>query len=353
MADYEVIDISDSQKWNGYLQRLPSKQQDIYFTPEYYRLYEELGDGKSKCLVFQKGNNVALYPFLINSINSLGYVLDKEYFDIQGAYGYNGVLFSSLDNEFVYSFFNALESFCIQENIIAEFVRIGQFFDSKFHLRNNFSILFNQKNIVINLLNDNLWKESYDYSTRKNINKAIRYDLEFYKTSGEEISLEYLEVFINLYKKTMLRNNADKYYYFNNEYFKNIASYLGNRALFYFVSYKKKLISCELVLTNGYNSYSFLGGTDSEYFYVRPNDFLKHCIINDLKTNKGINFCLGGGTEGIFHFKESFCKSGVAAFYIGKKIHNPSVYDEVVAQWETKYPEKIDRYKNLVLKYRY
>jgi hypothetical protein len=47
----------------------------------------------AKCFVYQKGSNITLYPFLINSVNALGYNLDKEYFDIQGAYGYNGVSF--------------------------------------------------------------------------------------------------------------------------------------------------------------------------------------------------------------------------------------------------------------------
>lgn len=353
MGDYEILDLSSSQKWNKYLRSLPIEQQDIYFTPEYYRLYEELGDGKAQCFVFEKDGEVALYPFLINSVNNLGFELGSEYYDIQGAYGYNGILFSSLNYDFVNSIINALESFCAQRNIIAEFVRISNFYDSKFQLRKNFSTIFNQKNIVVNLLNENLWKDSYEYSTRKNINKALSYNLGFLKFSGEKISLEYLEVFTKLYNQTMQRNNADEYYYFNYEYFNNLALYLGRKALFYFASYKKRIISCELVLTSGYNSYSFLGGTDSEYFYVRPNDFLKHFIINDLKTNGGINFCLGGGTEGVFRFKKGFCRTGVIDFYIGKGIHNPSVYDEVVTQWEIKYPEKVDRYKNFVLKYRY
>ena len=177
----------------------------------------------------------------------------------QGAYGYNGVLFSTLDNEFVQTFFDAFESFCANQNIIAEFVRMGFFFNSKFHLRENFSVLFNQKNIVVNLLNDNIWKDSYEYSTRKNINKALSYNLEFHKNNGEKISFDHLETFINLYKNTMQRNNADEYYYFNHEYFKNLALFLGTKAFFYFASYNNKMITCEAVLTNGYNSYSFLG----------------------------------------------------------------------------------------------
>jgi hypothetical protein len=353
MANFKILSLTDSEKWDQYIQQFPIEQQDIYFTADYYRLYEELGDGKAMCFVYKRDDNIALYPFLINSVNELGYDFGKNFYDIQGAYGYNGVLFSSLDYQFVLSFFNAFESFCKQQNIIAEFVRIGLFYDSKFQARKNFSVLFNQKNIVVKLLNDNIWNNSYEYSTRKNINKAQRSNLEFHKYTGENISTEFLEAFINIYDKTMQRNNADEYYYFSPEYFKNLSAYLKNKALFYFVSYEEKLISCELVLTNGFNSYSFLGGTDSEYFRLRPNDFLKHNIINDLKNNSGVNFCLGGGTEGIFRFKKSFCKTGVMDFFIGKKIHNQAIYNEVVEQWKNKYPDKIEIYKNLILKYRY
>ena len=96
--NYKVFSLQDKEEWNNLLKKLPTKQQDIYYTPEYYSLYENYGDGKAQCFVFEKEGEIALYPFLINSINQLGYELDNEYFDIQGAYGYNGVVSSSYDS---------------------------------------------------------------------------------------------------------------------------------------------------------------------------------------------------------------------------------------------------------------
>jgi len=40
-------------------------------------------------------------------------------------------------------------------------------------------------------------------------------------------------------------------------------------------------------------------------------------------------------------------------FYIGKKIHNKIIYDEVVRQWEEDNPEMRFKYKSYLLKYRY
>lgn len=57
------------------MSRLPMGQQDVYFTPEYYALYEQNGDGRTCCFVFEKDGEVVLYPFLMNSVNALGYNL--------------------------------------------------------------------------------------------------------------------------------------------------------------------------------------------------------------------------------------------------------------------------------------
>ena len=44
------------------------------------------------CFVFEKEENNVLYP-----PTPLGYRLYKEYYDIHGTYGYNGLIFSSND----------------------------------------------------------------------------------------------------------------------------------------------------------------------------------------------------------------------------------------------------------------
>ena len=72
-------------------------------------LYENNGDGKAQCFVFEENDEIALYPFLINSVNELGYDLDNEYFDIQGAYGYNGAVSSSYDEDIIKKFLFCFE----------------------------------------------------------------------------------------------------------------------------------------------------------------------------------------------------------------------------------------------------
>jgi lipid II:glycine glycyltransferase (peptidoglycan interpeptide bridge formation enzyme) len=195
----------------------------------------------------------------------------------------------------------------------------------------------------------------YERAARKNVNKAIRSGLRVKYFSGSEIISSYTQKFIDIYVITMTRNSVGDFYYFNKEFFQGIARKLSKNSLYFFTFKDEIVISCELVLLSKKIGYSFLGGTLSKYFEFRPNDILKHEIINVLKKRNYNYFCLGGGScinDGIFNYKKKFAKNGIFDFYIGRKIHNQKIYDKIVKQWEEKYPEKKKKYKNYLLKYR-
>ena len=116
-----LLTVGEKEDWNRFLSKLPNEQQDIYFRPEYYELYENNGEGKAMCFVFVCEDEIALYPFLINSVNNLGYDLTDEYFDIQGAYGYNGVATSNNTISFKKKFQKTFCNYSNDSNIIAEF----------------------------------------------------------------------------------------------------------------------------------------------------------------------------------------------------------------------------------------
>lgn len=65
--------------------------------------------------------------------------------------------------------------------------------------------------------------------------------------------------------------------------------------MFFHTQYEGKIISTELVIYGMESCYSYLEGTDREYFHIRPNDFLKYEIIKWAKEKGLRNFVLGGG----------------------------------------------------------
>jgi hypothetical protein len=354
MGEYRVFDLSFFEKWDEYIGRLPVEQQDIYYTPDYYRLYEELGDGKARCFVFEEGKDVALYPFLLNSVNALGYNLDREYYDIQGAYGYNGVVASTDDNKFIKFFNSAFEEYCKNENIIAEFTRFNPLLRNQLFSKDYLQIIFDRRTIYLDLRNsfDKIFS-SFQTTTRKQIKRATkRYNLEV-RLFENDISI--VDDFINIYHDSMIRVQSNQYLYFNRSYFKLLIKSTKNIC---FVAYhEKKPVACILAFYNSYYINGHLGGTLKDYLHMSPFSLLYTEMVK-YGQKKGCRYLnVGGGAtvnqdDSLLVFKMNFSKTSVD-FFIGKRIINQHIYREVLKQWESKYPGKVEMYNNFLLKYRY
>ena len=123
--------------------------------------------------------------------------------------------------------------------------------------------------------------------------------------------------FLRIYYGTMERSNAEKKFYFKKQFFETLM--LSDNAVMLHVRFNDKIISTELVIFGAENCYSYLGGTESEFFYTRANDFLKFEIIKWAKEKGLKNFVLGGGygsDDGIFQYKMNLAPHGIRDFYI-------------------------------------
>lgn len=349
---YKILTLNDPEEWNNLLAKLPIEQQDIYYTPEYYSLYENYGDGKAMCFVFEKDGDIALYPFLINSVNALGYELDKEYFDIQGAYGYNGVVSSSYKESFIKEFFKEFNSFCTDINIIAEFSRFHPLIKNQLFSINYSNIIFDRNTIYVDLYNsyEELYA-NYQRTTRKQIRRAK----EKHRITTQRLGKEVASEFYVLYKEAMQNINAIDYLFFNEEYFKNLLEL--NSCDCFVAIMDGEIISSITTLKHNKYLHGHLGGTLQGFQKLSPFSLLYDEIIKYGK-EQGCNYIhFGGGAtpienDPVLQFKKHFSDK-IGEFHIGKNIHNPNIYNEVISQWQTKYPEKVEKYKNHLLKYRY
>ena len=69
------------------------------------------------------------------------------------------------------------------------------------------------------------------------------------------------------------------------------------------------------------------------------------------------HFHLGGGTDGseensLYQYKRKFSKHEYQ-FTLGKMIFNPLLYDEICDDWAVANPEKAEKLKYILLKYKY
>jgi hypothetical protein len=356
MGNINLLKLNDFVKWNIYIIKLPSNQQDIYFTPEYYRLYEELGDGKAQLFIFEKNGEFAMYPFLINSVNDLGYIMDKEYFDIQGAYGYNGLCCSCNDPQFIMSFYKSLNHYCIKNNIIAEFTRFHPLLQNHNISSDYMTVIQDRETVMIDLQKpySEIWANDYSSKNRNMIRKARAMG---YKLQGVKYpDIQDIDSFIRIYNYTMDDVKSEKYFYFNREFFFNTFGYLKEHALLFKVLDYKDEVICSSIFFHFGNYFHYHLSGRSVKADNSVNNFLIDGAIVHAKEKGAKYFHLGGGRgrspdDSLMKFKKSFSKQ-ILPFYIGWKIHNKKKYDEVVKQWSKKFPEKVEKYKNFVLKYR-
>lgn len=77
-----------------------------------------------------------------------------------------------------------------------------------------------------------------------------------------------------------------------------------------------------------------LSGTLSEYLYLSPAYILRYAITNWGKENNYKLIHHGGGRsdsseDGLYQFKKRFSKNTEFEFYVGKKIWNEEIYNEL------------------------
>jgi hypothetical protein len=330
---------------------------DIYFLKEYYHLYEKLGEGNPHCFIYKAEKEIAYYPFLINSINNLGYNLDNSYFDIQGAYGYNGVISNSNEFSFITSFYKTLDKYCQNNNIIAEFTRFHPLLKNEIFSQNHMEIIYDRETVFIDLKKSyqEIWDSDYTSNNRNMIRKAKKMDYKI-KIINEPTNKD-LDTFISIYEFSMLKAHATDYYFFNREYFSDIFNFLpGNSFLLNVLDSENVVVCSSIFLFYGDYFHYHLSGKKASADNSVNNFIIDQAIIFAQKLGAKY-FHLGGGRsrledDSLLKFKKNFSKQ-IQPFYIGKKIHNQKIYNEVVRQWEERYPEKKDKFQNVLLKYRY
>lgn len=351
-----VLTLAQKDRWNKYLSLMPGEFQDVYFDPDYYALYQT-PTRQAQCFFVEEGEAIFLYPYLKTRINKItDFKLEKDFYDIEGAYGYNGFAVNR-DDGFVRCCAGLFIRHCAQEGIVAEFMRLNPILpmpaaDCWWDLKSLNTNVF----VDLTIPPEGIWKDSYEHCVRKNVNKARQEGVSIKVFAGKDMTGCLLDEFIDIYYSTMERNASDAEYYFSKTYFQNVCAFLPEGCLFFFAYLNKEPVSCELVLKGKKTAYSFLGGTRIAAHLSRPNNLLKHEAIMHLKNLHLDRYVLGGGkcrNDGIYRYKKTFSKQGDVDFSIGCRVHDQNIYDKLCHRWQQRYPEKATQYGDYFLKYHY
>lgn len=338
-----------TENWNQYLDLIPAELQDLYFREEYVRLYETDSE-KASCFVHQDGDSIMLFPFLRREFQ----FKENTYFDFETAYGYGGPVSNDHSEEFMIKALEAMEQKASSENYVCGFVRFHPLLENWDYFEKVGRLIMDRKTIAIDLSDgiEATWMNEIHTKNRNVIKKGEKNGLEF--IVDEE--LVYLTAFEDLYNSTMDKLEADGFYYFDPSYYNQLKNTIQNRFLG-IVKHEGKVVAGAIFFYQLPYGHYHLAGSDKSALKLSPNNYLLWEAAKEL-TRRGVkHFHLGGGTDGaeensLYQYKRKFSKHEYQ-FALGKMIFNPSLYEDICAEWAAANPEKADKMKNILLKYKY
>ncbi|WP_051638289.1 MULTISPECIES: GNAT family N-acetyltransferase [Maribacter] len=323
---FKVFNIDTPKNFSSYLKECAKINDDNPFFKFDLNLNNKFSKNSIHYFVLHKANNpIILMPIVLRPIT----INNKQttFNDVISPYGYSGPLISKETNEKdMNEFWQLADLWYKENNVITEFIR--------FSLNNNTlgyngKIIPTLKNVCGELTDPNTIWNKFDKKVRNNYRKSVENQLTFHIYSGN-MEPKIVSQFYDIYKNTMIRRNADIDLYFSLNYFQNYVKLNPQHCAIAIVSKSNTPISAEFLLLSRDTIYSYLGGTNADFFNCRPNDFLKVNIINWAIENGYKTYVLGGGrmdNDNLYAYKKSFFpKENDITFYTGRKIVNQEIY---------------------------
>lgn len=321
-----IVTIEEKEKWDGCVKKVSN--YDVFYLNRYLKAFQLQGSGEPILVVYENGTDYAVNAVFKRDIaedkHFINLLNKNTYYDLSTPYGYGGFIGNVSDKKALMEEWN---NFCKENGFVSEFVRFELFSDYVSYYDGEAETRTHNVVRSLDMSLDELWMD-FKQKVRKNVKRANTFNLEIVVENNES----YLDDFLRIYYGTMDRTDAEDEYYFKKEFFQTLNE-MSNNVIYFHVMHEGKVISTELVIYGAENCYSYLGGTDREYFDMRPNDFLKYEIIKWAKEKGLKNFVLGGGygaDDGIFQYKRNLAPNGIVDFYIGRKVFDQDVYKKLV-----------------------
>ena len=325
-----VYTLEQFEQWDSIVRSF--KDHDVYWLSGYVRAFQIHGDGEPLLFFYEdnsiRGINVVMKRDIAKDSHFIGVIPEGQYFDFSTPYGYGGWIIEGEDNEILYKEY---EVWCRKNGIISEFVRFHPVLANHIRTINGYEVVQLGEVITMDLSSPEIIWANITSKNRNMIRKAQKNGISIYHGQYPEI----YKVFREIYNETMDKDNADKYYYFDEEFYESILKDLPyNAQVFYAVLDDKVIAASIMLLTNGKMNYH-LSGSLKEYQNLAPSNLLLYQAAlwgckNGYKTLY-LGGGVGSGEDSLFKFKRAFYRGeDLVRFHIGKKIFNMEKYNELV-----------------------
>lgn len=322
-----AADPEDRQAWLECWSRWPGREVSAH--PAYAALFAAQ-DEEVVCAAWLAENGGVLMPMVMRPLAAMPWGRDEPWVDVTTPYGYGGPFAWGDGLDANDRFWTECNVWARERRVVSLFARLSLFPEQQLPFDPDGETDSPMRNIVraLSLDPERTWYD-YAHKVRKNVKRAHSHGL----TVEADFDGKHLDAFLEIYVHTMVRRDASTSFLFEPSFFERIVRDLAGSFAFFHVRHNNKIISSELVLVSAEHVYSFLGGTRSEAFSMRPNDLLKHAVIQWARANGKKFFVLGGGygaDDGIFKYKRSFAPKGVVPFRVGRRTYAPNIYEGLI-----------------------
>ncbi|WP_026491179.1 lipid II:glycine glycyltransferase FemX [Butyrivibrio sp. XPD2002] len=322
-----VIPHSKPDRWNAIVKSY--NNWDIYYLCEYAVSFQHHGDGEPLLIQYESDEESFCYVVMKRDISDdtkfEGRLESGKYFDYETPYGYGGPLCNkTLTEDSQRRFLNELKEYARENGIISQFVRFHPLLNNQESLPLVFETRYLHQTIFIETISPDQIMSDMDSKNRNMVRKAKKNGV----TVERKSILEYQD-FLPIYEETMVKDDAEDYYFFAEDYFKEQLNLKDNACFFYAMLDNKPIAGAIMYYNDNYMHYH-LAGTHTEYRKYSPSNLLLYeaaCWASEHGIKK---FHLGGGMvedDSLFGFKKQFNKNGRLPFYVGRTIFDNEEYN--------------------------
>lgn len=291
-----LIDVHDPA-WAELLARVP---HDVYHLPAYTRLSADHERGTARAVLVTDARRSMLLPLVIRGI-------DSGVTDATSPYGYPGPIGTDMDDaDFLTAAFAQASASLRESGAISLFVRFHPLLNEVLPSGSG-TVVDHGETVEIDLgrTSDEIWRQTRE-NHRRDIVRAARAGF----VAGIESGDVALATFHGLYRDTMARLGASRYYRFDAAHFEALRAALGSRLWLVVVRVHGEPAAAGLFFREAGIVQYHLSGTDVRYRAHQPTKLMIHEVARWAQEHGDRRFHLGGGVgsadDALFHFKAGF-----------------------------------------------
>lgn len=301
----EVYTLDQNERWDEIVRSF--NDYDTYWLSGYVKAFEIHGDGVPLLFYYEDSNTRGINVVMKRDIADDSHFRNKlpkdTYFDFSTPYGYGGWLIEGNENT---NLFSKYESWYRKNGVISEFVRFHPIIENQFLCESAYDVIKLGKTVCLDLTSPDVIWANITSKNRNMIRKAKKNGITIYMGRYPEIFKEFREI----YNRTMDKDNANEYYYFEPDFYDSVLNDLPENAQIFFAEHEGKIIAASIMLiANGKMNYH-LSGSKSEFSKLAPSNLLLYKAALWGCANGCKTLYLGGGVgsgeDSLFKFKKAF-----------------------------------------------